>query len=173
MTNENIGGAIVIAGALALMIGAIAFFGPPPEKATTEEVSTIDARVAHLEKQVDRLHTLVGEVFKITIDEDFTIYSTPVTVTAYTAREEECNSEPWITADGTPSRIGLLAVSRDILTELNLKYGQRVLLQDYGVFEIRDTMNKRWRRRVDILHADPESARRFGKKDTVLTWIGV
>lgn len=121
--------------------------------------------------QRNRANDLVAALFKTDIDQTFTTFSTPVTVTAYSARAEECDETPWVTADGTPSRIGLLAVSRDILTEVGLEMGQRVFLPEYGLFEIRDKMNRRFRRRVDILHASPEAARRFGKRTTVIIWI--
>jgi 3D (Asp-Asp-Asp) domain-containing protein len=91
-----------------------------------------------------------------------------VTITAYSARVQECDSTPELTADSTPSRIGLLAVSRDLLEVFD--YGDRVLLEDYGIFEVRDTMNERFTDRVDILHATPEAARLFGKQEGRLMW---
>jgi 3D (Asp-Asp-Asp) domain-containing protein len=100
------------------------------------------------------------------------VYSIPVTVTAYSARRAETNSEPWWTADMTLSRVGILAVSRDILNELGLEYGQTVILGNYGVFKVHDTMNKRFTRRVDILMANQKAALKFGlKKDIKLTWF--
>jgi 3D (Asp-Asp-Asp) domain-containing protein len=98
-------------------------------------------------------------------------FSTPVTVTAYSARPQETNSEPWFTADMTPSRVGLLAVSRDLLYEIGLQYGQTVILEGLGVFKVRDTMNERFRRRVDILMAHHKAAKLFGKREAVLRWV--
>jgi len=99
-------------------------------------------------------------------------FSTPVTVTAYSARAEETNSEPWYTADMTLSRVGILAVSRDILDELGIEYGDTVILGEYGTFKVHDTMNKRFHRRVDILMGNKKAAELFGiKKKIKLTWF--
>ena len=111
------------------------------------------------------LETILGEVPN-------TSYSTPVTVTAYTASEDETNNEPWFTADMSLSRVGMLAVSRDLLRDLNLKLGDEVVLGGYGVFKIRDKMNKRFTRRVDILFAHKKAALLFGKEENVkMTWF--
>ena len=100
-------------------------------------------------------------------------FSTPVTVTAYSARAEETNSEPWYTADMSLSRVGVLAVSRDILDEIGIEYGDTVILGDYGMFKVHDTMNKRFYRRVDILMGNKKAAQLFGiKKNVKLTWFG-
>ena len=88
-----------------------------------------------------------------------------VTVSAYTASVDECDCTPEVTASMTPSRIGLLAVSRDLLKKL--PFGTKVILGDYGVFTVADVMNKRYSRRVDILHANKKAAKLFGVKSSV------
>ncbi len=99
-------------------------------------------------------------------------FSVQVTVTAYSARVEECDATPWLTADGSLSTVGQLAVSRDLLSEVGLHYGQLVTVGDLGMFRISDTMNKRWSRRVDILMANKDAADRFGvRKDITLRWF--
>jgi len=123
-------------------------------------------------QELSKAHALIEEVFRVSIEDDFTSYTIPVTVSAYTARVEECDATPEVTADMTPSRIGLLAVSRDLIQDMGLKFGDVVMLVDHGfslgVFTIRDVMNSRYRNRVDILHSLPEAARLFGVKEGVL-----
>jgi 3D (Asp-Asp-Asp) domain-containing protein len=100
------------------------------------------------------------------------IYSTKVTATAYSARKEECDANPEITASGNPSRVGVIAISKDLETDFGLSFKDMVLIENYGLFKIDDRMNSRWKRRIDILHGNPEAARLFGKKEVTLTWIG-
>lgn len=99
-------------------------------------------------------------------------FSTEVTVTAYTASPEETNSEPWFTADMSLSRVGMIAVSRDLLNVYGLEYGDTVILDGYGAFMVHDTMNKRYNKRVDIMMAHKKSAIKFGVRTTTLIWTG-
>ena len=93
-----------------------------------------------------------------------------ITVTAYSAVPDETDDSPELTADLTDSRIGLLAVSRDMLQYLS--YGQIVILPPYGMFRVSDTMNPRFKNRVDILHASKLAARNFGiHKNMTLYWV--
>lgn len=100
------------------------------------------------------------------------IKTTTVTITAYSSTVDQCDKTPHITASNKPVRVGILAVSVDLLEELGLSFGQRVLIPGYGLFEIQDTMHTRWRRRVDIWESDREAARRFGKQEGTLIWAG-
>ncbi len=93
-----------------------------------------------------------------------------VTATAYTARKEECNAEPWITASGTPSRVGVIAVSRDLET-LGIGMGDMVIIKGMGLFRVEDRMNRRWTRRVDILHANLRAAKLFAKRKIEIMWF--
>ena len=140
--------------------------------AENEVVQTKQDQMTRIEEQLTRTNDLIETIFKIEIDEEFSTWSTPVTVSAYTAREEECDSSPETTADMTPSRIGLLAVSRDLIEVMGLKFGDVVMLVDrgasLGVFTISDVMNPRWTNRVDILHGNLAAARLFGVRENVL-----
>lgn len=140
------------------------------------KMPTRQTNTQQLQADRDKAYRLIEKVFRVGTIESLTYAATPVTVSAYTARAGECDSTPEVTADMTPSRIGLLAVSRDLRTEIGLQFGDVVLLADgsdvLGVFQIRDVMNKRYRRRVDILHGNVEAARLFGVRENVtLTWI--
>lgn len=100
------------------------------------------------------------------------LLSTTVTISAYSARPEECDATPEVTASGKPSRIGMLAVSRDMRDEIGLKFGQKVWLKGLGQFKVCDLMHSRFKRRVDILHASPEAATLFGTIEGTILWFG-
>jgi 3D (Asp-Asp-Asp) domain-containing protein len=82
-----------------------------------------------------------------------------VTVTTYKATSEETDSTPNITASGfkiskkNPKKHRIIAVSRDL--KRKLKFGQRVRLKNAGKYNgeyvVRDVMNKRYKKRIDIL----------------------
>jgi len=126
-----------------------------------DKITALGFELEHEATENARMLALLEAVFKQPMT-DFVIGEMNVTVTAYAAVPEETDSTPNITADMTDTRVGLLAVSRDLLITLN--YGQRVVLGDYGVFVIADTMNKRFTNRVDILHTSRIAAKRFGIK---------
>ncbi len=86
-----------------------------------------------------------------------------VTATAYTARPEETNENPEMTAIMSSPRPGkTIAVSRDLRGWL----GKRVYVEGYGVRKVNDLMNKRYdNRRIDILMPDVQSAREFGVQE--------
>ena len=88
-----------------------------------------------------------------------------VTVTMYQPVRYQTDSTPNILADGTrikteeASNYKFIAVSRNLLKRWGgwLNYGDFVLLKgtDHkdGVYQVRDTMNKRWVNRIDILES--------------------
>ena len=115
---------------------------------------------------------LISRIFNLdSVPERITSLSMRVTVSAYTARAEECDTTPEVTADMTPSRIGLLAVSPDMISDGHVTYGDTVALIDsgefLGVFVIHDTMNRRYTHRVDILHGNVRAALLFGIRQNV------
>lgn len=88
-----------------------------------------------------------------------------VTATIYTPCAKECDKSPMITADNSKINMKKLrsgqtrwiAVSRDLLA--HYKYGDKVEISGgptelNGIWEIRDTMHPRWKKRIDILRAD-------------------
>ena len=88
-----------------------------------------------------------------------------VTVTMYQPVRRQTDSTPNILADGTrikterASNYKFIAVSRNLLIRHGgwLDYGDFVLLKGTdgkdGVYQVRDTMNKRWVNRIDILES--------------------
>lgn len=82
-----------------------------------------------------------------------------VTVTTYTPSTDECDSTPHITASGfkidtlNPKRHKIIAVSRDL--KRKWKFGTKVRVtgigKHNGTYIVKDVMNKRYRKRIDIL----------------------
>lgn len=106
--------------------------------------------------------------------------------TAYTSSVRETDSTPFITATGARTRIGIIAVSRDMLREL--PYGSKVMLEDMGtpggrnkgrfdylfknrVFVVEDTMHPRKREQLDVWLPDRSTAIRFGVRYVRVTVI--
>lgn len=80
-----------------------------------------------------------------------------VTLTTYKAVAEECDSTPNITASGfkitNPKKHKIIAVSHDL--KKKWKWGTKVIIvgagKYNGTYYVRDLMNKRYRKRIDIL----------------------
>ena len=90
-------------------------------------------------------------------------------VTVYYAVVAQCDDTPHITADGTKFDISIAgsyrycALSRDLLTKFDenapYTFGDKIVLAGAGnlsgVWIVRDTMNKRFTNRIDLL-VNPE-----------------
>lgn len=97
-----------------------------------------------------------------------------VTVTKYNPVPEQCDSDPLITADGSyidtlllmKGNLRWIAISRDLREYFN--YGDTVIIKNNseieGEYVVRDTMNPRWKMRVDLLSPRGDS---LGKWDDV------
>ena len=104
-----------------------------------------------------------------------------VTVTMYEPLSYQTDSTPNILADGTRIRVHkaseyrFIAVSRNLLKRHGgwLDYGDFVLLKGTshkdGVYQVRDTMNKRFVNRIDILESPGVSPYKFQKAQIVKT----
>jgi len=132
----------------------------------------LEAKQELIEAQAAKINQLKQIVSQAMLQEysDQPLASLKVTATAYSAREKECNAQPWVTASGTPSRVGVIAVSRD-LEELGVNLGDFVIVKGMGLFRVEDRMNKRWKKRIDILHANAEAARIFAKRKVEIMWL--
>ena len=98
--------------------------------------------------------------------ENYKIQSFDVTVTTYNPTEEQCDSTPNQTADGTiikpwkATEYRYVALSRDLLSRWGgpFEYGDYIVIEGTdgwdGVYQVRDTMNPKWVKRVDILTTD-------------------
>lgn len=84
---------------------------------------------------------------------------THVTLTYYQPVKEQCNSEPLVTADGSKinlrhlkhGKIKWCAISRDLLWLFPKNRPKQIYIDGFGIYQVRDIMNKRWHHRVDIL----------------------
>ena len=89
-----------------------------------------------------------------------------LTVTAYSPRVQETNSQPFITANMTRVRKGIVAVSRDIKKFTN--YGDYIIILtddgDIEMLEIQDLMNIRWKMKIDKFFFNTDDAYDFGVK---------
>lgn len=86
------------------------------------------------------------------------------TITAYSSVPWECDDSPFITADGTHVRDGIVAANF-------LKFGTRIRIPElFGdkVFEVHDRMNKRFSNRVDIWMEKVSDNHKFGIKRDIL-----
>jgi len=80
-----------------------------------------------------------------------------VTLTTYKASEAETDSTPNITASGfkitNPKKHRIIAVSRDL--KKKYKFGQKIRIVGAGKYDgtyrVHDVMNKRYKKRIDIL----------------------
>lgn len=83
------------------------------------------------------------------------------TITKYTNDPKETDDTPNITASGKNVKKGYIAVSRD-LQKLGWTFGKRVYIEDIGLFEIQDVMNKRHHYSLDIFTFNRHEAIHFG-----------
>jgi 3D (Asp-Asp-Asp) domain-containing protein len=90
-----------------------------------------------------------------------------VIATAYNSLEYQTSSNPHITAFGDSLKPGLnyIAVSRDLL-DSGLVHNTKVKIEGFDeLFVVKDKMNKRWRKRIDIyMGLDVDKAKNWGKK---------
>jgi len=92
-----------------------------------------------------------------------------VSVTTYSPTIEQTDSTPLITASGykinpaNPKRQRIIAVSRDL--KRKYKFGKKVRITGIGklsgTYTIRDVMNKRFKKRVDILIGEGDKQTSF------------
>ena len=98
------------------------------------------------------------------------LFITHVTITTYNAVRSQCDSSPLITADGTKidnnklksGEQKIVAISRDLLHAIPL--GSLIYVEGHGYYEVRDTMNSRFKHRIDILQ---HSSKKNFKKDKI------
>lgn len=83
-----------------------------------------------------------------------------VPATAYTSNFRECDSTPFVTANGTQVRDGIVASNF-------LRFGTRFRIPDYfgdKVFEVHDRMSPRYNGRIDIWMLNKADAKAWGKR---------
>lgn len=98
------------------------------------------------------------------------LFTTHVTITTYNAVMSQCDRSPLITADGTKidhrklksGEQKIVAISRDLLYAIPL--GSIIDIEGYGRYEVRDTMNSRFKHSIDILQ---HSSKKNFKKNNI------
>lgn len=98
------------------------------------------------------------------------LFTTHVTITTYNAVRSQCDRSPLITADGTKidnrkvksGEQKIVAISRDLLYAIPL--GSLIYVEGHGYYEVRDTMNSRFKHRIDILQ---HSSKKNFKKNKI------
>ena len=98
--------------------------------------------------------------------------TTHVTLTCYQPVKSQCNNQPLVTADGSKINLHHLkrgnikwcAISRDLLYLFPKNKPKRVSIEGFGVYEVKDVMNKRHNHRIDIL-IHPKNSKRISIKN--------
>jgi len=119
------------------------------------------------------LITSASDVKEFVVDTEKVVdeFRKVVTLTTYSATEEETDDSPTITASGfeidedNPKKHRIIAVSRDL--KRRLRFGEKVMLSNAGRFNgvwyVRDLMNSRFKNKIDVLiNPDDKQTKMFG-----------
>jgi len=97
-----------------------------------------------------------------------------VTATAYSSHKGQTDSTPFLAAWNNRLRPGMkiIAVSRDLLSRYGLRNGTRIKISGLsGYYRVRDKMNKRYKKRIDIyMGVNRRKALRWGRRSVVIYW---
>jgi len=135
------------------------------------------AEIAVLRRQMGDLIGEQAELRELLLDAGYAVYSEnelaiPVVATGYSSSVIETDDTPFITAWNTPTRDGVLALSRDLLRRYTpaapFDFGDIVVISGIGEFVVEDSMHPRWRRRADIWFASRTEAFSFGRREVIL-----
>ncbi len=95
-----------------------------------------------------------------------------VTATAYTSHRSQTDKTPFLAAWNNRIRPGMkvIAVSRDLITKYGITNGKKVRISGLpGIYTVRDKMNKKWRRKIDIYMGTSRwRALRWGRRRVTL-----
>lgn len=96
-----------------------------------------------------------------------------VTASAYTlAADETDDGPPGLAAWGDVLKPGMraIAVSRDLI-RMGLGYGAIVKIDGLaGTYTVLDKMNRRWKKKIDILMASKKRALAWGRQQVTIHW---
>ncbi len=97
-----------------------------------------------------------------------------VTATAYTSHVGQTDQTPFLAAWNNRLRPGMkiIAVSRDMIKKYGMRNGTKVRIGGLpGYYTVRDKMNKRYQKRIDIyMGLDKRRALRWGRRSVVVYW---
>lgn len=97
-----------------------------------------------------------------------------VDLSAYNSEVGQTDSTPWITASGTKTGLGTIALSRDLIKRYAgesapFSYGDTVIaMKIYGEFTVEDTMHPRKEKRGDVWLPTRKEANAFGIDKNVI-----
>jgi LysM repeat protein len=120
----------------------------------------------------------IGEIIKLPLPHILAQIKTKkklrVTATAYTSHAGQTDSTPFLAAWNNRLRPGMkiIAVSRDMLSRYGMRNGTKVRIGGLpGYYTVRDKMNKRYTKRIDIyMGLDRRRALRWGRRNVVVYW---
>ena len=117
-------------------------------------------------KYVERdIHTLwVSYDISLVKTESDIIELDGITITSYNNKAEQTDDTPHIMASNRMVYEGAIAISRDLKSKYDLKYGD-ILEHNNRFFVIEDLMNERYKNRVDIFSFDKEYSKNIHFKD--------
>ena len=143
--------------------------------------ATVSIRFIEKEKEIwsNRLEELTNSAKTLQIRlNEFESVGIEVDVTMYHPISRQTDSTPNILADGTRIRVSraseykFIAVSRNLLKRFGgfLDYGDFVLLKGTkghkdGVYQVRDTMNKRFVNRIDVLESPGKAPYKYANAE--------
>lgn len=85
-------------------------------------------------------------------------------ITSYQSKRNQTDASPWITSlNSRTSKMGC-AVSRDLLVDRRVRYGDMLFIEGFGLRIINDTMHKRHRNHVDLWVKTDEEESQVGWK---------
>jgi LysM repeat protein len=97
-----------------------------------------------------------------------------VTATAYSSHRNQTDSTPFLAAWNNHLRPGMkvIAVSRDLLYKYGMRNGTKVRISGLpGIYRVRDKMNKRYKKRIDIyMGVNRRKALKWGRRSVVIYW---
>lgn len=138
---------------------------------SASETSFLTSSLRDLLEEQEMLRTLL-------LNDGYVVHSGPriqvkVVATGYSSTIFETDSTPFTTASNTRTRVGILALSRDLLSEYTpgapFSFGDQVHISGLGEFLIEDSMNARWRNRADVWFRSRDEALRFGVREVYLS----
>jgi len=130
-------------------------------------------KIAELEKKRQlRLAKEKAEAKKSRMIRGFGKRKLRVTATAYSSHRGQTDKTPFLAAWNNRIRPGMkiIAVSRDMLTKYGLRNGSKVRIGGLsGLYTVRDKMNKRYRKRIDIyMGTNRRRALQWGRRSVVI-----
>jgi len=136
------------------------------------------AETTFLMKSLSDLLTEQAEMTELLLNAGYAVeqgsrVTVKVVATGYSSSIWECDDTPFTTASNTRTRNGILALSRDLISRYTedapFSYGDQVHVSGVGSFLLEDTMNKRWRNRLDIWFPSKADALQFGIREVYLS----